>query len=442
MHHRAQPDETKVPWLFTLLLTGFIFCYTVGPRFSGLVLAAQFLGLAMGVAVAIRWIRTGVQIPLQIGLLALFVVWAVGTGGVLATDHGLYLGGVERMLEIFLLSVCVAAIAAKCRTPIMGFLAITGLGLIFACYSLVVGDFARAQEFSQQGERLVGYRASSLAYNPNTLGVFCALGLPGLALLWRRATRLWQSAVLVGLGLLLLAGAVYSGSLKALVLVPVFLAAWGWFCYRQLFFRKAAVFISVAIAITAVAVGISFVLRETYSGYRLRAVFSGESKDPSTDLRLSMIEEGLEMVKDHPLAGVGLYQFAARSSHRTYAHNDYVEVAATTGLIGLGIYLSVFALAAWRLFAIRRFHRGTEAAHVAGVCLAVLITCGVAAFAIVCSCSIEFWCFISGVFGFTSAAWRETARLSVGHRSRNGSARRKLVMQRDAPFRHHQPVRT
>ena len=88
------------------------------------------------------------------------------------------------------------------------------------------------------------------------------------------------------------------------------------------------------------------------------------------------------MIKEHPLAGIGLYQFAALSSHETYSHNDYVEVAATTGLIGLAIYCSLFAVIGWRLVCVRRGCHNAEVYYTAGVCLAVLVTCGAAGFAL------------------------------------------------------------
>ena len=403
----------RVPWVFTILLVGFVFCYTVGPRVPELVVVAECLGVAMAVCVVIRWIKTGIQIPLEIGILFLFVVWAVGAGGLLATDWALYAEGVERMVEILLLAGCVAAMAAKCRTPAIGLLAITGLALILAAYSLMTGDFGRAEEFTREGDRIIGYRASSLAYNPNTLGVSSVWGLAGLAWLWQKAKRVWQRALLIGAGLLLVAGAVYSGSLKAVVLVPLFLLAWVWFCYRQLLVRRVAVFLSVGAVAAAIIVGASFVLRDTYAGARLQAVVAADITDPSTQLRLSMIQEGLQMIREHPLTGVGLYQFAALSSHQTYAHNDYVEVAATTGLVGLAIYCSLFAVIAWRLIRIRRGCRSSEAHYAAGLSLAVLVTCVVAGFARVTCYDIEFWCFISGVMGFASIARRSAGKRLV-----------------------------
>jgi hypothetical protein len=44
--------------------------------------------------------------------------------------------------------------------------------------------------------------------------------------------------------------------------------------------------------------------------------------------------------------------------------------------------------------------------YVAGLCLAVLVTCAAAGFVMVLISSISFWCFILGVVGFSSFAER------------------------------------
>ena len=125
------------------------------------------------------------------------------------------------------------------------------------------------------------------------------------------------------------------------------------------------------------------------------------------------------MVFEHPFAGVGLSQFRAGSGYTTYAHNDYVEVAATTGLVGFLTYYSIFALVAWRLVRTRGRCHDPEVNYTAGVCLAVLVTCAAAGFALVMFSGISFWCFISAVVGFASVAERNVSpRLVQSHQRR------------------------
>jgi O-antigen ligase len=285
-------------------------------------------------------------------------------------------------------------------------LALTGLALVLVGFGFATGDFATAGEMTQRGDRLVAHRATSLTSNANTLGVSCVWAFAGLAVLWRKTSRLWQQGLIISLTLPLLAGIIYSGSRKAIVMVPVFVVSWVWFCYRRLLFRRAAVLIAVGIAALACTVGGAFVLRDTYVGYRLRGALTTGEKDSSTENRLAILREGLEMVAEHPLAGVGLYQFAAHSRLAGYSHNDYLEVAVTTGFTGFLIYYSLFILVAWRLVHLRKHSLHPEMNYAAGLSLAVLATCAVAGFSLVMFSSTTFWCFISGIPGFVSAAER------------------------------------
>jgi O-antigen ligase len=44
------------------------------------------------------------------------------------------------------------------------------------------------------------------------------------------------------------------------------------------------------------------------------------------------------MIRSYPLVGVGLGNFLAHSPSEGYAHSDALEVASTTGIVGLLVY--------------------------------------------------------------------------------------------------------
>ncbi len=407
---RASLSPFQVPCLFTALLTLLILFYTAGQRAAILVRMAMLLGAVMAGMVASRWGRTGQRIPQELWILCIFLVWAVGWGYLLAIDSRSFTVGVKQMVQIVMIAGCVACMAAITRTPASGFLAITGLAVVLVGYGLLTGDFASAAELTQRGDRLVAHRATSLASNANTLGVACVWALAGLALLWRRASRFWQQGLLAILTLPLFAGMVFSGSRKAVLLAPIFLLAWVWFCYRRVLFHRAPVFVAVGIGAAACVAGGAFVLRGTFVGIRLQSAFSSEERDGSAEVRLSLMKEGIRMITEHPITGVGLFQFPANNHFGAYAHNDYIEVAATTGLVGFLIYYSIFALVAWRLVRVHGRCEHPETRYVAGVCLATLVTCAAAGLVLVMVSSVAFWCFISGVVGFASAAERTLPR--------------------------------
>jgi O-antigen ligase len=80
-------------------------------------------------------------------------------------------------------------------------------------------------------------------------------------------------------------------------------------------------------------------------------------REETIEERLFAAEYTLNMVKERPLLGFGGGSFYVafprfKGEHPLgfydHAHNDYVEVAATTGLLGLGLLLSLCAAAFWR----------------------------------------------------------------------------------------------
>lgn len=63
--------------------------------------------------------------------------------------------------------------------------------------------------------------------------------------------------------------------------------------------------------------------------------------------RENLIVVGLKMTKDHPLFGVGLGQFGLASKTGTYAHSEWIELLATTGIPGFLFFMSIY-ISAWR----------------------------------------------------------------------------------------------
>jgi O-antigen ligase len=84
----------------------------------------------------------------------------------------------------------------------------------------------------------------------------------------------------------------------------------------------------------------------------------------SSSLRTRIFKAGMEMIRDHPITGVGIAQFKATSVKYTpeltvtasgrrsrydghIAHNTYLNVAAELGIAGLIVFLAILA-SSWR----------------------------------------------------------------------------------------------
>lgn len=80
-----------------------------------------------------------------------------------------------------------------------------------------------------------------------------------------------------------------------------------------------------------------------------------QTSERSTNIRISMISEGLEVFSRHPITGIGIGNSGAYSVYSTYFHNNYVEILADTGLIGFTVYYSFWFVMA--IYAIHSFRR-------------------------------------------------------------------------------------
>ncbi|MBO4276521.1 O-antigen ligase family protein [Candidatus Saccharibacteria bacterium] len=62
----------------------------------------------------------------------------------------------------------------------------------------------------------------------------------------------------------------------------------------------------------------------------------------STDMRETMIKEGLELIPEHPVFGGGWGFFASRTTTGYgYSHNNYIELLCSFGFFGLLLYYSI-----------------------------------------------------------------------------------------------------
>jgi O-antigen ligase len=101
---------------------------------------------------------------------------------------------------------------------------------------------------------------------------------------------------------------------------------------------------------------------------RAMSILPALSKQSDTfGQRVNIWEQGVQMIKAHPIAGVGLGNFHemlvgfARGRDlriRIAPHSSYVGVAAEGGLVGLGLYLLLHVLALRA--AIEAFHTGVR----------------------------------------------------------------------------------
>jgi O-antigen ligase len=192
-----------------------------------------------------------------------------------------------------------------------------------------------------------------------------------------RVTSLFRDPSLYGrhvvLGICVVLVAVLVRRVHPLVAIPLaaFLFAGLWFSYSQS--SMAALFaVTLALAGFAGDRGLRAIAAATAVALVLggAVAFAASTGDHSarriTSDRSRRVELTLKVVRDHPLAGVGLgaqpVASAARSKQggsptRFVSHTTPLTVAAELGLLGFAAYVALLAGAAWLIWRVRRRDR-------------------------------------------------------------------------------------
>src|SRR5690606_32253872 len=117
-------------------------------------------------------------------------------------------------------------------------------------------------------------------------------------------------------------------------------------------------------ALIIMAGGIAYLASSTHAD-RLENVVAAAAEgnisasDNSLKIRLSLIQFAIEQAADNPLIGTGLDNFRDINTGLfdevgTYSHSNYLEIAVSTGIPGLLLYCSIYALILTKLFRLDR----------------------------------------------------------------------------------------
>jgi putative inorganic carbon (HCO3(-)) transporter len=298
-------------------------------------------GVVAGVALALAWrLLRGNGRPRELGPLAwplaAFVAWSalsmLWTGDVRE-------GAIELLafyLPFGLLAVWVAGLewsrrwlgllAAELIVLALGF---AGVGI----YQWLTRDIFWNPKVAVGNAYAPFYRVNSVFWDPSIYGRFLVLAILAclsLVLLAVRARVLWAA---VAAAAAIWVGLVFSfsqSSFAALMVVVLAAAAVAW-GRRALLALAATAVVLVSVGFTAPSV------RE-----ELR-----RDLDRATSGRAGLVENGLRIAADHPVAGVGLGGFVRAYAERTglrgeeprraASHNTPVTVVAETGLPGIAL---------------------------------------------------------------------------------------------------------
>ncbi len=344
----VQHEFESLPWSLKVALKGSLTGVVASVVLLGYVTETQLAFYALiGVSLAVYLLARGEELVgalldyLTSGKILwrwAFVVWAIlsllwTTRGRLSVDRAITLVEIQIVGLVFY-------DAAK-NLGLSRWI----LNTVFACV-VIAAVQAMATEDPTVVERLSGPYAS-----PNTLGMFCVIGLAVFISVAARRRHVAASIGSYVAALILLVGVVASSSLKGL-LGLLFVCGLGAALTASRV--RAATFVGVAASLGAALVAFVEPLRFVWEHalYRLEIATIGMSVgvNQSTVERARFIKKGLNLIAEAPVFGRGLDTFRWLSDEGTYAHNNMVELGVALGLVGVvlyyGFHLSILGAAA------------------------------------------------------------------------------------------------
>lgn len=206
--------------------------------------------------------------------------------------------------------------------------------IVIAALVLVI-RLVMVTPFSAWGTERLG---QPIDLNPNTIGL--VLGYASVITIFLIKRR--NSKILYFLLILFVLIAMMTGSRKSFLLIILGISS-----VIMLENKKKKTLVLNLILIALLSIGLYYVVMNSpllYNviGQRLEGLglFSNEM-NASTSTRMTMIKEGLNFIKERPFLGYGLENYRVLSKYGTYSHNNYIEIAVTSGVIGLLIYYSL-----------------------------------------------------------------------------------------------------
>ncbi len=92
-----------------------------------------------------------------------------------------------------------------------------------------------------------------------------------------------------------------------------------------------------------------------------RALSGNATRYNSAYARMQYVQIGMEMFRDHPLLGAGIYNsyaFIGKIRGHVHLHNNFVELLACGGIVGFALYYSIYIYVLGMFWKLRKYRDG------------------------------------------------------------------------------------
>jgi len=316
---------------------------------------SQGIGVALAFLFLIEFLveRRRLLLPRELVLFSVFFVYTL-IGGCLACNYGTFWASEFTLFQLLVLSIISCNILANRLAIILAMKSFVAAAAIAGILSFVGINFSSSS------------RLASTLGNPNMYGLVLVFSIAIAMYLFIQSPRKWEKFFY----LLFIPFSTYqiilTGSRKAIIgflgLAVIFfvLCAWRRFRYQP---GRGLV---VVLILAGVLIGFGYIL--SHSGYYKRVEYLREvlvTRDieaggGSIKERAEFYIAAYRAWKDHPLFGVGTNQFRFYTNkyvaglRNTYAHSNFMEIAADFGLIGFVLYYSIYVAVFLRFYRFKK----------------------------------------------------------------------------------------
>jgi len=330
--------------------------------------------------------------PPEVLIYFAWIIWSL-FGMLNATNTHLYLIQLRTIIQMGAMIFLVAGIVALRRNIYVVMLAITIGGIIIALYSYHAGEFLEASYIASH------FQVKSITGNPNDLAYHLLFVIFAVFCLWK-SNSLWKQRIfLLSIIVIAVIGIIFSASRKGFLGVWLFMLLWFYFCQdKRISKDRIKVFLILLILAGLAYFTIDYAISQTYLGKRFSYLLV---YGRGLDLRISLYQDGFDMLRKHPVSGVGLDQFRTLSSSGLYSHSDYLEVAVNTGIIGFALYFSIYVVLWFRFNRIKKLTADPHLLYMIGNFKAAIITILLVAFGRSNITSKLTWVFLASAIGYS-----------------------------------------
>lgn len=204
---------------------------------------------------------------------------------------------------------------------------------LYGMYQYVVGVEVERAWLDVENNPGIRTRVYSVFNNPNILAEYLIMTIPlGVSLFWF-SKQIHKKVIFLGMTLVMIASLIFT------------LSRGGWIGFAF----SALVFIlliekRLLLSLIPISIGAVFLLPQTILN---RILSIGNLQDSSNAYRIKMWQITGDIIRDHPIAGVGFGHLPFKQTFETYirtmptfhAHNTYLQTAAEIGIPGLIVFL-------------------------------------------------------------------------------------------------------